>query len=64
METKYKLTVSTRKFMKVEGDYDYVEFKDEFEFDWETLIAFLGCIVESSLNKDHKFEIKKIVEEA
>lgn len=60
---KYRLTVTTRKFMKVGENYDYVEVKDDFEFDWETLVAFLGCIVDSSITNEHKFEIKKLAEE-
>lgn len=60
----YKLIITTRKFMKVGEEYDYVEFKNEFEFDWETLIAFLGCFVDNSITPDFKFEIKKIKEEA
>lgn len=59
----YRLTIIARKFMKIGEDYDYVEFKNEFEFDWETLTAFLGCIVENSITPDFKFEIKKIREE-
>lgn len=58
----YKLIITTLKFMKVGEDYEYVEFKNEFEFDWETLVAFLGCFVDSSISKDVKFEIKKIEE--
>ena len=58
----YKLIITTRKFVKVKDDYDYVEISNEFEFDWETLVAFLGCIVESSIKNDYKFEIKKIEE--
>ena len=59
---KYKLIITSLKFMKVGEEYDYVEFKNEFEFDWETLISFLGCFVDSSISKDIKFEIKKIEE--
>lgn len=58
----YKLIITTRKFMKVGEEYDYVEITNEFEFDWETLTAFLGCFVDSSITKDIKFEIKKIEE--
>lgn len=58
----YKLIITTRKFVKVKDDYDYVEVSNEFEFDWETLVSFLGCIVESSIKNDYKFEIRKIEE--
>lgn len=61
---KYKLTITQRKFMKVGEKYDYVEFESEFKFDWEALVAFLGCIVDSCITNDFKFEIKKIEEEA
>lgn len=59
---KYKLIITMRKFMKVGEEYDYVDISNEFEFDWETLVSFLGCFVDSSINKDIKFEIKKIEE--
>ena len=58
----YKLIITTRKFVKVKEEYDYVEIRNEFEFEWETLIAFLGCIVENSIKNDFKFEIVKIEE--
>ena len=61
---KYKLTITQRKFVRVKEEYDYVEVSSEFEFGWEELVAFLGCIVESSIKNDYKFEIKKIEEEA
>lgn len=60
----YKLIITTRKFVRVKEEYDYVEIKSEFEFDWETLVAFLGCFVENSITPDFKFEIKKIEKEA
>ena len=59
---KYKLVIATRKYMKVGENWDYVEFKNEFEFDWETLVSFLGCFVDSSISKEITFEIKKIEE--
>ena len=58
----YKLIITVRKFAKIKEEYDYVEISNEFEFDWETLVSFLGCIVESSIKNDFKFEIKKIEE--
>jgi len=58
----YRLIVTMRKFMKVGEGFDYVEITNEFEFDWETLVSFLGCFVDSSITKDIKFEIKKIEE--
>lgn len=63
MEQKYRLTLYVNKFMKVGEDYQTVEMKDEFDFDWETLVAFLGCIADNSITSNHKFEIKKIKEE-
>lgn len=57
---KYKLTLYVEKFMKVGDEYKTVEVPNEFEFDWETLVAFLGCIVDNSLTNKHRFEIKPI----
>lgn len=58
----YKLIISQKKFVRVKDEYDYVEVKSEFKFDWETLVAFLGCIVDSSIKNDFKFEITKVEE--
>ena len=63
MKPMYKVTQYVSKFMKVGDDYQTVEVPNELVFDWDGLVAFIGCLAEGGKGP-HKIEFKTIEKEA